>query len=183
VGKVTCASAFNGFPALSCPDSFGAMPAPYEALLLLGGNIGDPKLILSQAEALIEERAGCMLSRSRDHWTEPWGFSDERLFLNRAVIIETELTPERLMEVLLSIESDLGRQRSIGERYAPRTIDIDILLIGSQVIAAPALQVPHPRLHERAFALAPAADVAPLWIHPKLNRTVIESLNDLRPPE
>ncbi|MBK7944467.1 MAG: 2-amino-4-hydroxy-6-hydroxymethyldihydropteridine diphosphokinase [Flavobacteriales bacterium] len=159
------------------------MPAPYEALLLLGGNIGNPKLILSQAEALIEERAGRMLSRSRDHWTEPWGFSDERLFLNRAVIIETELAPEQLMEVLLGIEAELGRQRTDTERYTPRTIDIDILLIGEQMIDAPSLQVPHPRLHERAFALAPAADVAPLWVHPKLNRTVIELLNDLRPPE
>lgn len=154
-----------------------------EALLLLGGNIDDPKLILSQAEALIQERAGRMLSRSRDHWTEPWGFSDNHLFLNRAVIIETGLAPERLMEVLLGIEAELGRQRTSKERYTPRTIDIDILLIGEQVIGAPALQVPHPRLHERAFALAPAADVAPLWIHPELNRTVIELLTDLRPPE
>lgn len=165
------------------PDSFGAMPAPYEALLLLGGNIGDPKLILSQAEALIEERAGRMLSRSRDHWTEPWGFSDERLFLNRAVLLNTTLEPLELLGELLAIELALGRNRSDEHRYAPRTIDIDILLIGNQVIDAPALQVPHPRLHERAFALASAADVAPLWVHPKLNRTVIELLNDLRPPE
>ncbi|HRD54533.1 MAG TPA: 2-amino-4-hydroxy-6-hydroxymethyldihydropteridine diphosphokinase [Flavobacteriales bacterium] len=158
------------------------MPAPCEALLLLGGNIGDPKRIMHQAEALIEERAGRMLSRSREHWTEPWGFSDPRLFLNRAVIIDTELAPERLMEALLGIEAELGRKRENTGGYSPRLIDIDILLIGNQLIDAPGLQVPHPRLHERAFALAPAADVAPLWVHPKLNRTVIELLNDLRPP-
>jgi len=159
------------------------MPVPYEVLLLLGGNIGDPRLILSQAEALIEERAGRMVARSRKHWTEPWGFTDQRLFLNRAVIIETALEPERLMETLLGIEADLGRKRTSTERNVPRTIDIDILLIGERVIDAPVLQVPHPRMHERAFALAPAADVAPQWQHPGLKRTVITLLTDLRPPQ
>lgn len=165
------------------PDSFDPMPAPYEALLLLGGNIGDPKRIFSQAESLIEERAGRMLSRSRDHWTEPWGFSDERLFLNRAVIIGTQHDPQQLMTVLLGIEAELGRTRGPQERYTARSIDIDILLIGDRVVEVPGLVVPHPRMHERAFALAPAADVAPLWVCPKLNRTLIELLNDLRAPE
>jgi 2-amino-4-hydroxy-6-hydroxymethyldihydropteridine diphosphokinase len=168
------------------PDSFGAVASRYEALLLLGGNVGDMKSTFSVVESMITHPEGpigaAMTARSRDHWTEPWGFSDERLFLNRALLVSTTLEPLDLLGELLTIEQALGRNRSNERRYASRTIDIDILLIGDQVIDTPALHLPHPRLHERAFALAPAADVAPLWVHPKLDRTVIELLNDLRRP-
>jgi 2-amino-4-hydroxy-6-hydroxymethyldihydropteridine diphosphokinase len=151
-----------------------------EALLLLGGNIGDARATFAQAERLIAERAGPILARSRDHWTEPWGFTDERLFLNRALIIGTPHEPRQLMAVLLGIEAELGRTREPQERYTARSIDIDILLIGDRVIDVPGLLVPHPRMHERAFALEPAADIAPHWVHPVLGRTVFELLRDLR---
>lgn len=156
------------------------MAEPYEVLLLLGGNLGDPKTTFERAEELIALRAGPILARSRDHLTEPWGFSDERLFLNRALLVETSLDPAQLMKELLAVEQALGRKREPGPRYASRTIDIDILLIGDRVIDLPELKVPHPRLHERAFALAPAADLVPLAIHPLLKRTVLDLLNDLR---
>ncbi|MBK8499664.1 MAG: 2-amino-4-hydroxy-6-hydroxymethyldihydropteridine diphosphokinase [Flavobacteriales bacterium] len=153
-----------------------------EVLLLLGGNLGDPASALGEAERWIAERVGTVLSRSRDHWTAPWGFTDERLFLNRAVILRTALEPQELMAELLRIENELGRTRDEAKRYAARTIDIDILLIGDSVVDIPSLQVPHPRLHERAFALAPAADIAPDWRHPVKHRTVLQLLNDLRQP-
>lgn len=155
------------------------MPAPLETLLLLGGNIGDVRGTFARAEALIAGRCGTILARSRDHWTEPWGFTDDRLFLNRALLAETLLGPAALMDALLAIEAELGRQRTTAGRYSARTIDIDILLIGGRVVELPALVVPHPRLHERAFALGPAADIAPGWRHPRLGRTVLQLLRGL----
>ena len=168
------------------PDSFGAMVPSYEALLLLGGNLGDVKRAFSVAESMKWDRTeppkSRILARSRDHWTEPWGFSDERLFLNRALLVSTTLEPLELLSELLTIERALGRNRCDEERYASRTIDIDILLIGDQVIDLPGLVVPHPRMHERAFALEPAADIVPEWVHPVLGRCVMEMLSDLRRP-
>jgi len=152
------------------------MAATYEALLLLGGNIGDPQETLLKAERLIAEHAGRIVSRSRDHWTEPWGFSDERLFLNRALIVATRLDPAELLAVLLRIEAELGRIRTDDERYEARTIDIDILLIQERVVETPTLTVPHPRMHERLFALAPSADIAPGWRHPVFGASVFNLL-------
>ncbi|MBL0128714.1 MAG: 2-amino-4-hydroxy-6-hydroxymethyldihydropteridine diphosphokinase [Flavobacteriales bacterium] len=149
-------------------------------LLLLGGNLGDPPRMLDAAQRMITERVGAVLGRSRDHWTEPWGFADERVFLNRALLVETEHEPSSLLRSLLAIENELGRERNTAQRYAARTIDIDILLIGDRVIDSDGLQVPHPRMHERAFALAPAADIVPSWVHPTLHHTVLDLLNDLR---
>lgn len=158
------------------------MAAAYEAVLLLGGNLGDLPVTLAKAEALINERIGTVLARSRDHWTEPWGFTDERLFLNRALLVRSELTPAALLEGVLEIERELGRVRDPGVRYSARAIDIDVLLSGDSVIDLPQLQVPHPRMHERAFALSPTADITPNWVHPLLHRTVLQLLNDLRHP-
>jgi len=150
-----------------------------EMIVLLGGNTGDPVITLTSAMGLIAERIGPVLAQSRDHWTEPWGFDDDRLFLNKAIIIDTALEPGRVMEELLTIERELGRERSPDVRYAARPIDLDILFIGSEVIDQPGLIVPHPRVHQRVFALEPAADVAPGMIHPLLGRSVLDLLNDI----
>lgn len=158
------------------------MAVALETVLLLGGNLGDLLATFVKAEALINERLGTVLARSRDHWTEPWGFTDERLFLNRALLVRSDLNPTALLEGVLRIERELGRIRDPAVRYSARTIDIDILLIGDRVIDLPQLQVPHPRMHERAFALSPAADITPNWVHPLLHRTVLKLLNDLRHP-
>lgn len=150
-----------------------------EAVLLLGGNIGDVLATLGRADALIAERAGAVLARSRDHWTEPWGFKDERLFLNRALLVSTALEPEDLMRTCLAIEQELGRSRDSSPGYTARTIDIDLLFAGDRVVDSPTVTLPHPRLHERKFALAPAADIAPDLVHPLLHRTVLQLLNDV----
>ncbi|MBK9176061.1 MAG: 2-amino-4-hydroxy-6-hydroxymethyldihydropteridine diphosphokinase [Flavobacteriales bacterium] len=159
------------------------MARTYEALLLLGGNLGSPKENLGRAESMIAASAGRIIARSRDHWTRPWGFVDDRLFLNRAVLLESVMEPLELLGELLSIEIALGRHRNTEQRYEARTLDIDILLVGDRVIDHPALQVPHPRMHERFFALEPTADIAPDQVHPILHRTVLQLLNDLRHPE
>ncbi len=149
-----------------------------EVLLLLGGNVGDVVGTFHRAASMITERIGPIRSSSRDHWTEPWGFRDERLFLNRALVVDTHLSPEELLTSCLDMERELGRVRAATATYGPRPIDIDVLLWEDQVISLPHLQVPHPRMHERTFALAPAADVAPEWPHPVLERTVLTLLND-----
>lgn len=151
-----------------------------EALLLLGGDLGDVCRTLDLATEALAARAGTVLARSRDHWTLPWGFAGNGLFLNRAVLLNTDLGPQELMDMALSIEKDLGRVRNNVPGYSSRTVDIDILTMADKVIDTPGLVLPHPRMHERAFALAPAADVAPSAIHPLLHRSVLQLLNDLR---
>lgn len=148
-----------------------------EMVLLLGGDLGDPQAELGRAEHSIEARLGTVLSRSRDHWTEPWGFSAPTLFLNRALLVSTTLEPLQALAECLSIEREQGRTRSTGLEPTSRIIDIDILLIGERIIDLPGLTVPHPRLHLRRFALAPLADILPSWRHPLLGRTALDLLN------
>ncbi|MBK9422367.1 MAG: 2-amino-4-hydroxy-6-hydroxymethyldihydropteridine diphosphokinase [Flavobacteriales bacterium] len=149
-----------------------------EFTLLLGGNIGDPASIFARAEALISERMGPITARSRDHITEPWGFEDERLFLNRAIQVQSDLPPMEALHVLLRIETELGRTRSNEPGYTARTIDIDILFMEDRLLELPQLLVPHPKVQDRRFALAPLADIAPLLVHPALGRNVMEMLEN-----
>ncbi len=151
-----------------------------EALLLLGGDLGDVRHTLDQAVTALDKEVGTVLARSRDHWTEPWGFSGQGLFLNKAILLRTEVHPSVLLTTALSIEQRLGRVRRGGEGYVSRPVDIDILLIGDRVLRLPQLTLPHPRMHVRNFALAPAADIAPLAMHPLQHRSILDLLNDLR---
>lgn len=146
--------------------------------MLLGANRGDPHATFARATTLIGERIGTLRATSRDHWTRPWGFTDDRLFLNRALLVDTRQAPQQVMEALLQIETEFGRERPAGGGYASRTLDIDILFAGEQVIELPGLSVPHPRIHQRAFALAPAADIVPGLVHPRLHLTVLHLLNN-----
>lgn len=148
-------------------------------LLLLGGDLGDPEALLTEAEARLAGGAVTLLARSRDHWTEAVGFDSDRRFLNRALLCTTRLGPVELMQECLAVEAALGRTRNPGAMPGPRLIDIDILLYGALVVDGPIVTVPHPRMHQRAFALAPAADVAPGWVHPLLERAVLQLLDDL----
>lgn len=151
-----------------------------EVLLLLGGDLGPVAENLERAAGAIEARCGKVLARSRDHWTEPWGFKGAGLFLNRALRVATALAPEELMAELLRIEEGLGRTRAEGSGYASRTVDIDVLLMEEITLQRPSITLPHPLFHVRRFALAPAADVVPWAVHPVLGRTVLELLDDLR---
>jgi 2-amino-4-hydroxy-6-hydroxymethyldihydropteridine diphosphokinase len=121
----------------------------------LGANLGDrAAAIRAAAEALGARR----LSTIRE--TEPWGLEEQPPFLNAVAELETELEPRALLDRLLAVERELGRVRT-GPRWGPRTIDLDLLVYGDRVVDEPALKVPHPRLHERAFALEPLAELAP----------------------
>lgn len=150
-----------------------------EAYLLLGGNTGDPPATLHRATELVGERVGEVFARSRDHWTEPQGFDDHRLFLNVALGVRTVLAPEHVLHECLAIEAELGRTRRPGAGVGPRPIDIDLVLYGGLVVEGPSLQVPHPRMAGRRFVLAPLADIAPEAWHPQLDRTVLDLLRAL----
>ena len=119
----------------------------------LGSNLGDREALIREAAA---EIGAARLSSIAE--TEPWGYEDQPRFLNAVAEVETELSPRQLLELLLEVERRLGRVRS-GPRWGPRTIDLDLLLYGSERLREPGLEVPHPRLHERAFVLEPLAEL------------------------
>ncbi len=148
---------------------------PLTAYLGLGSNVGRREANLTAAlKALAEAEDICAVSCSSLYETEPWGYAEQPPFLNCAVSVETTLHPAQLLERAKKIEERLGRRPGI--RLGPRPIDIDILLYGDRIIhwETPDLQIPHPRLPERAFALIPLAELAGQGIHPLLQLTIDE---------
>ena len=127
----------------------------------LGANLGDRERALRAAvDALAAEDGVEVVSVSVLRETEPVGVGQQPLYLNGAAELETTLTARRLLDRLLAVEQRFGRIRVPGEQ-APRTLDLDLLLYGDEVIDEPGLTVPHPRLHERRFVLEPLAELAP----------------------
>ncbi len=132
----------------------------------LGANLGDRKAMLRAAVEQLSAEPGIELvavSDLRD--TDPVGITDQPRFVNAAAAVETDLPARELLERLLGIERRLGRTRE-GPRFGPRTIDLDLLLFGEERVDEPGLEVPHPRLHERLFALEPLADLDPGLVVP-----------------
>lgn len=145
--------------------------------ILFGSNQGDKDAIFTQACLLINNRCGEVVQVSAAYESEPWGFEAEEWFLNRVVVVETELTPEALLRQLLDIEKELGRVRHPEIRgYTSRTVDLDLLYYGTHIIQTDMLTVPHPRLHLRRFALVPMCEVAPSLVHPVFELTQEELL-------
>ena len=137
----------------------------------LGTNIGDRKKNLARALTSLNNRPDLTILRtSRIYETEPWGLVDQPKFLNRVAEIATSISPRELLERVKKLETDMGREA--GPRFGPRLIDIDILLLEDQVVDEPDLQIPHARLHERAFVLVPLAEIAPESIHPVICTTI-----------
>jgi 2-amino-4-hydroxy-6-hydroxymethyldihydropteridine diphosphokinase len=143
------------------------------AFIGLGSNLGEREATIRGAVGELAS-LGDVVAVSPIYETEPVGFRDQPDFLNAAVELETDLEPVDLLEGLLSIERALGRKRTFPN--APRTIDLDLLLYGDQVISTPELTLPHPRLHERAFVLVPLAKLVPDLILPVLGKTVSDAL-------
>lgn len=138
--------------------------APVAAIVGLGGNVGDAVAIVQAALVGLDLLPGTRLVRaSRLFRTPAWGKVDQPDFINAAALLETALPPRDLLDRLLGIERAFGRVRAEdgSDRWGPRALDLDVLLYGDRVVDAPGLRIPHPHLHERAFALLPLLDVAP----------------------
>jgi len=146
-----------------------------KACFLLGSNLGNRMDYLRRARQAISQQLGSLYRISGVYSSPSWGYKSDRDFLNQAVLIETLLEPAVIMEAIHNIEGRLGRKRS-GSGYNDRTIDIDILFYGQEVIDEPGLTIPHPRLHQRRFALLPLGEIASEWEHPILKKQTKEML-------
>jgi 2-amino-4-hydroxy-6-hydroxymethyldihydropteridine diphosphokinase len=138
------------------------MPLMTRAFVGLGSNLGDPRRQIEQALALLDAEDGVEVAAASSlRETEPVGYEEQPRFLNGAAEVRTSLSAQDLLQRLLTIERRLGRVRGEGPRFGPRTIDLDLLLYGEESRDEPGLVVPHPRLHERRFALEPLAELDP----------------------
>jgi 2-amino-4-hydroxy-6-hydroxymethyldihydropteridine diphosphokinase len=139
-----------------------------EVLLGLGGNLGDPVAAIEAALQHLGTGGVRITRRSRCYRTAPWGVTDQPHFVNLCVAGDTDLPARALLDLVQATEAALGRERTV--RWGPRTIDIDILTYGDLTIEEPGLEIPHPRMTERAFVLVPLLDIAP--DHPIAGRPV-----------
>ena len=144
------------------------------AYLGLGTYIGNKRENLEMACALLAERCGDVLLVSSFYETEPWGFDSENLFLNSALLLETEMSPQELLHATQRIEQELGRTRKSEGSYHDREIDIDQLLYEDLILQTEEFHLPHPLMHQRQFVLQPLAEIAPWVKHPVLGKTIEE---------
>lgn len=152
------------------------------AILLIGGNLGNRTENLQQAVESIHQQAGRVVKASALYETAPWGNVQQPDYLNQALQVETTLEPLDLLRTLMNIERNIGRIRQ--EKWGARVIDIDIIFYNDQVIALPELKVPHPRMQNRRFVLAPLNEILPGFVHPVLHediRTLLAACKDELP--
>ncbi len=138
------------------------MNPPIRAFVGMGGNLGDVQTTLTEAMWALDSLPQTSIRvQSKFYRTPPWGRTDQPDFINAVVELQTRLTPRVLLNYLLEIEAKFGRERSEGEKWGPREIDLDLLTFGDESIDEPGMHLPHPHLHERAFVLVPLAEIAP----------------------
>jgi 2-amino-4-hydroxy-6-hydroxymethyldihydropteridine diphosphokinase len=145
-----------------------------QLFLSLGGNLGNTREIFEGAYLHIEKKIGKISVYSSIYQTQAWGPIPQADFLNQVVLVTTELKPEACLSELLEIERLFGRERK--ERWGPRTLDLDMLYFGDEIIAESDLCVPHPRIAERKFILTPLAEIAPTFTDPASHKTMVTLL-------
>ncbi len=133
-----------------------------EALVALGGNVGDVRDTLQRAiPAFCDGTAVRLIARSSDYRTPPWGITDQPPFVNCAIAVETALTPAALLARAQAVEAQFGRRRFEERRWGPRTLDIDLIAYDDVALVTPHLTLPHPRWRERGFVVLPLAEIVP----------------------
>ncbi|NJM96348.1 MAG: 2-amino-4-hydroxy-6-hydroxymethyldihydropteridine diphosphokinase [Phormidesmis sp. RL_2_1] len=155
----------------------GGIAETVTAAIALGGNLGDSERILVAAIQAIDREMGiAVVEKSHLYKTAPIG-PPQPDYLNACILVKTTLVPRTLLQRLLTIEHQFGRVRQ--GRWGARSLDLDLLLFGDQIIDIPGLTVPHPRLHERPFVLVPLMDIIPGWPHPIFGKTIAQLLAPL----
>jgi 2-amino-4-hydroxy-6-hydroxymethyldihydropteridine diphosphokinase len=144
-----------------------------KVFLLLGSNLGDRAATLSHAVKLLEDTEK-IIGSSSVYQTAAWGKKDQPDFLNQVIILETALTPDKLLKKIMGIEMQMGRVRA--DKWAERTIDIDILYFNDEIIVSEHLKIPHPQIQSRHFTLIPLNEIAPGFKHPVLNISTVQML-------
>ena len=154
------------------------MPVAY---INIGSNKGDSRAIIERAIALIEFQSGYKVTRSRYITTPPWGYDSPNEFLNIGISMPTSLTPQELLDTLLSIQHRISpdSHRGADGTYIDRLIDIDLIAVDDRIINTPGRTLPHPRMHLRKFVLIPMLEIAPRWKHPILNKSIAELIADI----
>lgn len=152
------------------------------AYIGLGSNLGDSNLLIQKAWNILGERPEIHLGNlSAPYRTEPVGMNSRNWFINAAGSLTTTLEPVRLLQVLMSVERLFGRTRDDSvAHYGDRLLDLDLLLYEDRILAGPELTLPHPEMEKRLFVLYPLGDIAPHYVHPKLQRRVDDLLEELK---
>lgn len=153
-------------------------PVPRRAVIAIGSNLGDRAAALTFARGRLEVLLpGLVMSEAVETEPEGEGVEGQRLYLNAVAAGDTSLDARAILDALLAIEADYGRERST--RHAARTIDLDLILLGEEIVHEPGLDVPHPRFRERFFVLGPLCEIAPDLVDPVTGRRVVELLREL----
>ena len=146
--------------------------------LITGGNIGDRKKNLETAAAMIQKQIGKIIRLSAIYETEAWGITNQPAFYNQVLEIDTLLSAPEVLHLILKIEEEMGRKRTI--KNAARIIDIDILFFNDEIINEQNLIIPHPEIANRRFVLLPLLELDPAKLHPVLNKSVRELLSETK---
>lgn len=144
--------------------------------LLIGGNLGNRVQSLAKARQRIGDYIGCIQQQSNIYETQAWGVRQQPNFLNQVLVIQTELLPYVILQIIQEIEQEIGRKRL--RKWGERLIDIDILFYENSIIESERLTIPHPHLHQRRFTLVPLVELQPNLVHPLLKKNMTELLQE-----